>query len=344
MDLSSQVLFLLSAFGALNAFFLSIYFAATAKQKKFSNYFLALLLLVLSIRILKSAFFHFSPRLADQYIQVGLSACSLIGPFLFLYIKNQVFGRVSKTLWLTKIMGYLIIMIYLSLRFPYWENKFLWTEKLIPLLYLQWFIYIVLSGFYLKKIIRKLFNKSERVNDVELWILNVFFGVIIIWFAYVIGSYTSYIVGALSFSFIFYLLILLWIFKNKKNSLFYENKGPYENKTIEPDLLYQIESRIDIIEQKELYKNADIKLSDIAKEMSVSTHVLSQYLNDNLGKSYSFFVNEYRIEEAKRLLKSKPQYTIEAIGYESGFNSKSTFFTVFKKLTGITPAKYRNKL
>jgi len=84
-----------------------------------------------------------------------------------------------------------------------------------------------------------------------------------------------------------------------------------------------------------------LTLIDIAKELDVTQHNLSQFLNNNYGKSFSLFINELRIEKAKKLLLIPNPYTIETIGYESGFNSKSTFYTTFKKITGQTPSEYQ---
>ena len=66
---------------------------------------------------------------------------------------------------------------------------------------------------------------------------------------------------------------------------------------------------------------------------------LSKAINKNRNKTFVEFINEYRVTEAKRLLCGKEIefLTIEAIGLEAGFNSKSTFFRVFKQQTGVTP-------
>jgi AraC-like DNA-binding protein len=66
-------------------------------------------------------------------------------------------------------------------------------------------------------------------------------------------------------------------------------------------------------------------------------------LNDNLGKSFALFINEYRIEEAKHLLKENNSFTLEAIGFEAGFSSKSTFYATFKKVTGQTPSEFKKQ-
>ena len=95
--------------------------------------------------------------------------------------------------------------------------------------------------------------------------------------------------------------------------------------------------------KEEPFINADLKSSDIAKKVNISVHQLSQLLNENLGKSFPLYINEYRIAKACGMIQSNTSLTLEAIGYECGFNSKSTFYTTFKKITGITPAQYKGQ-
>ncbi|WP_410016848.1 helix-turn-helix domain-containing protein [Tenacibaculum sp. HL-MS23] len=66
-------------------------------------------------------------------------------------------------------------------------------------------------------------------------------------------------------------------------------------------------------------------------------------INNIAGKSFTDFLNEKRVKQAKLLLLDTDyaKYTITSIGLESGFNSKSTFYTVFKKHTGCTPVQFK---
>ncbi|MBK8368225.1 MAG: AraC family transcriptional regulator [Bacteroidetes bacterium] len=173
--------------------------------------------------------------------------------------------------------------------------------------------------------------------------LSIYLGVFFIWLAYYIGAFTSYIVGALSFSFIFHLIVLLFIFKNNKKSTFFQEQEKYKNKEMEQKTQQQIEQSFSIIVEKELFLNPNLTLADTAKQLNVSKHTLSQYINEKLGKSFSILINEYRVEKAKKLLQTPSAYSIESLGYDSGFNSKSTFFTSFKKATGLTPAEFQKK-
>ncbi len=342
MDLQQQLIFLFSALGGFNGLFLSLYFAFFSKQKKSSNYFLSALLLVLSIRIIKSVFFYFNNDLSQIFIQTGLSACVLIGPFLYLYLIAAFRKKTSKNWWL-HVVPVAIIVIALSYAYPYWEYRRIWAMFIVKGIYVQWLIYILLSGILLKPILKKLFVCDSKLKDVEVWMISIFIGITLIWLGYNIGSYTSYIVGAVSFSFVFYLLVLFWVFKRKKYTMFFDDPVKYANKRIEDVEAIAFQKQLHhLVTERQLYKNSNIKLSDIAKQLQVPPHYLSQFLNDNLGKSFSLFINEYRIEEAKRLLSGKSKYTTEAIGYECGFNSKSTFFTTFKKIAGVTPAQFKN--
>ncbi|MFT6842654.1 MAG: AraC-like DNA-binding protein [Psychroserpens sp.] len=92
-----------------------------------------------------------------------------------------------------------------------------------------------------------------------------------------------------------------------------------------------------------MFKNPDVKLIDFSSEIHISPHKLSQLLNDNLGKSFASFINEYRIEESQKLLRENKNYTLEAIGFEAGFSSKSSFYATFKKLVGVTPFEYKKQ-
>ena len=99
-----------------------------------------------------------------------------------------------------------------------------------------------------------------------------------------------------------------------------------------------------VLLDKKLYQDPNLKVNDLAKHINITSHQLSQLLNDNLGKSFSTYINEYRIREACQLISSSGHLTFEAIGYEVGYNSKSTFYAAFRKVTATTPALYKESL
>ena len=98
-----------------------------------------------------------------------------------------------------------------------------------------------------------------------------------------------------------------------------------------------------VMENEKIYQEPDLTLQSLADKIRFPSYQVSQAINDGMKKNFYDFINAYRVEEAKRLLvdpKSK-NYTILSVGFEAGFNSKTTFNTVFKKFTGFTPTDFR---
>jgi AraC-like DNA-binding protein len=102
---------------------------------------------------------------------------------------------------------------------------------------------------------------------------------------------------------------------------------------------------IALMEEEKLYQEAELTLQQVANKLQVPAYQVSQALNEGMMKSFYDVVNNYRVEDAKRLLleEKSRNHTILSIGFEAGFNSKTTFNTVFKKFTGLTPSEYREK-
>ncbi|HEX7845125.1 MAG TPA: helix-turn-helix domain-containing protein [Chitinophagaceae bacterium] len=100
-----------------------------------------------------------------------------------------------------------------------------------------------------------------------------------------------------------------------------------------------------LMEQEKIYQEPELTLQMLAEKMGIPAYQASQVINEGMNKSFYDLINGYRVEEAKRLLlddKNK-NYTILSVGFEAGFNSKTTFHTVFKKFTGLTPTEYRER-
>jgi AraC-like DNA-binding protein len=88
----------------------------------------------------------------------------------------------------------------------------------------------------------------------------------------------------------------------------------------------------------------DLTLEQLAAQLKLRPKLLSQAINEGLGQNFFEFINTYRIEEAKRLLTdpADKKITVLEVLYAVGFNSKSSFNTVFKKQTGLTPSEFKN--
>lgn len=93
---------------------------------------------------------------------------------------------------------------------------------------------------------------------------------------------------------------------------------------------------------EKMYLDSGLSLQDISDKFNLSTGYLSQLFNTNNKQNFNDYINVLRIETAKQKLLNKQyaDYTIESIGLECGFKSKSNFYTAFKKFTGQTPAAF----
>ena len=100
-----------------------------------------------------------------------------------------------------------------------------------------------------------------------------------------------------------------------------------------------------LMEHEKIYREAELTLQDLSDTLHSSPHQVSQAINDGLKRNFYDVINGYRVEEAKRLLidPRNKNFTILSVGFEAGFNSKTTFNTVFKKFTGSTPTEYKLK-
>lgn len=91
------------------------------------------------------------------------------------------------------------------------------------------------------------------------------------------------------------------------------------------------------------YLEGDLNLLKLSELIGISTHQLSYLLNNGFNENFFQFVNKYRVTHAKELLLSDSYYKMSVLGiaFESGFNSKTAFNTMFKKIMGITPSEFR---
>ena len=343
MDSSKEILFFFSALGSFNALLLSCYLIFINKGKHLSNFFLGLLLLALSIRIGKSVFFYFNHDLSKNYLQIGLSACFFIGPLLFYFTKSIIEKRkIIPVGWKLSLGILFIIITTVGIIVPYKTYPEIWRSHIIYSIYIVWFLYIIASGIVIKNIIkRKIFRFNEVMQPYENWLLLVYFSNIIIFLSYVMSILKVnfiYINGAVLFSLLLYISILAFFSRKRTDSLFSLTTIKYINKKVDDvDASFLIEKIMKQMDEKKRYRHPNLTLNGFATEINISSHQLSQLLNDNLGKNFTTFVNEYRINEACSLLLTNDKFTLEGVGYEVGFSSKSTFFSTFKKIKGSTP-------
>ena len=99
------------------------------------------------------------------------------------------------------------------------------------------------------------------------------------------------------------------------------------------------------IVKNKLYLDPLLSMDSITSELGLSKSHFSKLINTYSDFNFSDFINSLRVEQAKKFLSKNEfsAYTIVAIGLECGFNSKSTFYSAFKKFTSETPTSFRSQ-
>ncbi|MCU0438881.1 MAG: helix-turn-helix domain-containing protein [Raineya sp.] len=344
-SISREVIFFISTLGWFNGVILGLYFLFVGKKLQLSNQLFGVLLLILSVRVSKSVIWYFNPDIPVLFVQIGLGVCFLIAPILYLYVKSVLEDIKQPPLgW--KIVFRLCILVIACVLIFFTEKHHipLWKKYFVPLIYFQWISGVLWTGKMLIPNLKKSFQEKLQPN--EKWLLVIYLSNLMIvlnyWISYMNILGVTYITGAITFSLLLYLNVLLWMHRKNKQILLKPIQEKYTHKKIDEisanALILKLEQ---VMSQNEIYNNPELKLPDLAQSMGVTTHQLSQLLNDNIKKSFSTYLNEYRIKKACELLRADPTTKIEAIAYDVGYQSKSTFFAAFKKVMEMTPTQFK---
>ncbi|MFD2200904.1 helix-turn-helix domain-containing protein [Shivajiella indica] len=116
-----------------------------------------------------------------------------------------------------------------------------------------------------------------------------------------------------------------------------------EEKTINPQLVAIAGKVREAIKDEEFFRNENVSIRELAELIGEQPYLVSQAINTVIGKTFFELINEERVLLAKRLLVDEKynHLSLVGIGFEAGFNSKTTFNTTFKKITGMTPSEFR---
>jgi AraC-like DNA-binding protein len=345
MGLGSGTLFFFSALGAFNGVLLSSYFFFFAHKRKVPHFFLGGLLMALSLRVGKSVLFYFDQDLPKTYLQIGLSACFFIGPALYFFLKSSIHPVKSVPRHWKVILGALFLFILLGgIVMPYQQYPAVWNKFWVPFIYLEWGLFVMAAGWLLRRTLHKVLRLQTRAPAQDIWLASVFIINTLIFATYLWAFWGGfYLSAAITFSFALYVSVSV-LFQRKNNEDLFGNVPRNAPKKVSPEDAQAWASCLQkLMAEKQLFKNPNLKLPDLAREINLTAAQLSQFLNDGLGKNFTLFVNEYRIAHACELLKTNTRLSIEGIGDEAGFNSKSTFFAAFKKIKGVTPAVYQQQ-
>ena len=331
--LSQHFLFFFAMLGAFTGVGVASFLCWGSKGKPTQRW-LSLLILMVGVRTGKSVAFYFWPDIPLIVLQIGLTACFMIGPCLFFLVRSSqgdASGPGKADRW--HIAALLAIVVAVNVFLPYADHVDLWRQVITPGINYAWLGYLLLTTAQVY-----LHRARLRGTPSGKLLLGTLAGIWVIWIAYYTAGYTSYIVGALSFTFILALSVLIYLRQRSGQAPI----EPYQDRRIpESEATTQLQTLAELMARERLHLDPGLTLSRVARRLGMPQTRLSQLLNDNNQTSFKQYLAQLRVIEAKVLLRQTPPKPLEIVAEEAGFQSMSTFHSAFKKLEGITPAAFR---
>ena len=305
---------------------------------------LSFLLIVLSFRIGKSVFLEFLEDLDAKFIFIGLGTLMAIGPLFYLYANASADKSFR---WTNKLLFH-FVPAFLAILFGFWiDESDLETlpKVLFLILFLSYYGHYLVYLIKTKKYITR--QRKAGLNDAAFKLLTLlFYGLLIIWVAYVLNLFDDlipYVVGPVLYSIVAYVISFIVITRGYLQ----DTEEKYKTTRISEEQMECLFSKvIELVVSQKQFRDPELTLKSLSATLNVSTQVLSMVINQKSEKNFNAFVNQYRVEEAIRLLNDTKykNLNISAIAFEAGFNSISSFNSAFKKQTNKTPQTYRQQL
>lgn len=353
------------------------------KGKSLADFILAAWLFFIGLHTILYVLSLQIPTEKNIHWVVGLSAPFILihGPFLYLYTaaSTNAFSFKRKT-WLFHFwpfVGTIIALLPLYLMSTkakmdlYNTNGAAYksfNDVLQIFIYVTGLVYIFLSFRLLQKHkmnIGEHFSYEEKIN--LNWLRYLIYGLLVIWVIIIVFKKNTLIYGS---GVIFVTLLgflgirQVGIFGRNDYSANNEStqgttyiavqpfsletpRKKYANSGISLEQVNEIHKQLtQLMNAEKIYTEPALSLNSLASRLSVHPNYLSQVINNKEGVSFFDYINKLRVNEFKRLVQEKDQsqFTLISIAYDSGFNSKSSFYKNFKKVTGQSPSDFINQL
>jgi len=364
---AKDIIYILLFIGASQGFLLSFALFTVKRGNIKANRILSLLLFLFSLMILFHTLSEFrsSPEPPPEQIRGSEVTFFLFAPLFYLYCVALTEKKFQfRLIHLIHAVPFLLIII-LNLTFTTLLDKVNYSivlHNLIP-----WILTIQISIYFYKMIqilrhhkqrIREVFSTIDKINlD---WLSFIILIQAVIWPI----SFLAEVIGGDSETWNYVWLLIAMImcimgYKGFKQPEIFsgpliededaneqkQKKKKYERSALTKEKAEEYFERLTEFMKSEMpYLESNITLPDLSKRLKITTHHLSQIINEKLDLNFYEYINNFRIESAKKMFKDpdSQNLTIAAIAFESGFNSISSFNSVFKKYTGQTPSQYKN--
>lgn len=352
---------LISSLGKIVVFLMllfSVFLLTVKSNKKLANQLFALFLLLTAFDF--TGFFLNSVYSTYPDIKISKISSSLLQmPVFYLFVLAACYSDFKlKPKHLAHTLLFVVFLVVFKLASISDQSFMIFTI----IGEMQYYTYILLTFLSLKKYKAVyLENYANYGNDIHKWLFQItlfFFFVHLLVLAKLgllyFGQYQSFlqniylVISTVAlFTICWFVLKALYspqLFTGIKSSL-QPIETIIEKDRLTPEKVTIPDERtlnlVAFMEQNKPYLDEDLTLQKLAIQVGMPEKELSILINQQIGKHFFDFINEYRIKSAKILLKDQPNLTVLEVLYQVGFSSKSSFYTAFKKETGVTPSDYR---
>ncbi|WP_109300286.1 helix-turn-helix domain-containing protein [Aquimarina sp. AU474] len=359
---SFVITFLLGGIILIGLFVILIVLKSTSLYR--SRFFLAIALFGLIQHLF--TYLLFTTQLIKQWpnlFGIGYPLLFLVGPCFYLFVHS--YGEVSfrlKKIDGIHIFPFLAMLIFFLPRYVDSAQEKLeiitYYYEILPngpVAFSDWLqasLHLVLLLVY-SSMALVLVHKRDKKNSVLLKRFSIL--LIVLSFAEIVlqtgfllagaSAITTEIVLAGLMS-ITILLLGYWIVDIKQVLPVLEGKK-YKTSPLSDKQSQNIQNLIHaFFEEDKKYLDPDLKIADMANSLDIPSHHISQVLNEKMNSSFYDLINQHRIRKAKDMLGSGAieKLSVQAIGQECGFSSKTSFYRAFKKYTSMTPIEYVKKV
>ncbi|MGR9116459.1 MAG: helix-turn-helix domain-containing protein [Gammaproteobacteria bacterium] len=241
------------------------------------------------------------------------------------------------------------------MQFNFWQLLHVFPLAIGPLLPLNRtlpLVFVVGSG-YLVWLARAVYSmrRQRRRFKLELLALAVFFviavAVVALGFIWPLVTESVFVVSySILIGFAFFAVTLTLLrFPSITTDVAEAAQAAYAESTLKNvDRQAALAHLNKLMQQDKLYTLESLNLSMLAEQLQLTSHQLSELINTEFQQSFSRYIRQHRIEEAKKMLLAEPEASILAIGLAVGFNTQSNFYSAFRDCAGMAPGQFRKQL
>lgn len=373
-----EYVFFIAAFNALFSVVLILQKKKALHDKILILWSLYLGLYIGAYALLPDTFFTDYPVLSTAFI----SLLMLHGPFLYLYIRSLAYVDFKiKSREFYHFVPYILFNLFLLVasfspelsqgirldHVAYEHDTSLLFDLFLILTALSGPVYFLLSIRLFKKLDANIFDNFSTSEKIDLdWLRKLVLSFGAIWTIFIVFATIHHIFHLFSWDFctdglflsLSFFVILIGYFGIKQREIFIQSperkreyvtepKSKYSGVVLEDTEAEEYLGRLKtFMDEQKPYLDANLSLPDLADKLQMPSYLLSRIVNERLSINFFDFINQYRVAHVKALLRD-PKYdhlSLLGIAFESGFNTKSAFNRVFKKITGQTPSEFKKAL